>query len=168
MKTSVRGIQRYWTLSSRQRRDLNKALVLIPVVAVALRIGRFGAVVTTLERTSRREMNMRRPIATPEEARALAEMVTLASDHGLVRGNCLHRSLVTWWLLRRRGAPAVVRLGAGRVLNQNMGFHAWVECDDQVVNDKPDIALFFAAFPIDAISRTRLHPTHIESTYPAA
>jgi len=48
--------------------------------------------------------------------------------------SCLLRSAATVWLLRKRGVPAALLIGA-----QEMPFraHAWVEVDGRVVNDKP-------------------------------
>jgi hypothetical protein len=47
---------------------------------------------------------------------------------------CLQRSAVTACLLKKRGVPAQLVIGA-----QQMPFkaHAWVEVDGRVVNDKP-------------------------------
>jgi hypothetical protein len=47
---------------------------------------------------------------------------------------CLQRSAATAWMLKRRGVPAQMVIGA-----QQMPFkaHAWVEVDGRVVNDKP-------------------------------
>lgn len=154
VKTFARRVARYRALSSRQRRDLHRALALIPLVALSLRIGRYASVVSVLERTSRRA-GLQPVVASPDEGRAIADMVALASGRGLVRGNCLHRSLVTWWLLRRRGVPAVIRLGAAKAPTQGVAFHAWVEYDSEVVNDRPDVVLRFAAFPVDAAAPLR-------------
>ena len=50
---------------------------------------------------------------------------------------CLQRSAATTFLLRRNGVPAQMIIGA-----QHIPFraHAWVEVDDDVVNDKPHAA----------------------------
>jgi hypothetical protein len=50
------------------------------------------------------------------------------------RTNCLEQSLVLWWLLRRRGIDAVLRIGA-RKESDRFEAHAWVELDSQVLND---------------------------------
>jgi hypothetical protein len=46
---------------------------------------------------------------------------------------CLRRSLVLTALLRRRGRPATVRFGVRRQAELLLA-HAWVECDDAVVD----------------------------------
>ncbi|MDQ4102644.1 MAG: lasso peptide biosynthesis B2 protein, partial [Actinomycetota bacterium] len=131
-------MRRYLDLSPQQQRDVRCALVLIPVVVVGLRIVGYAQVVTALDRTSRRH----RPstsTAPVNDARAVAAMVSIASRLGVVPSKCLDRSLVTWWMLRRRGIPAVVRLGASSDPAQRMMFHAWVECKGEVVNDALDV-----------------------------
>ena len=55
-----------------------------------------------------------------------SETLTLASRHVLPEPGCLPESLVLWVLLRRRGVPAVVRLGVRRHRDTLHG-HAWVE-----------------------------------------
>jgi hypothetical protein len=54
---------------------------------------------------------------------------------------CLQRSAATACLLKRRGVPAEMMIGA-----QQMPFkaHAWVEVDGRVVNDKPYIREMYA------------------------
>lgn len=45
---------------------------------------------------------------------------------------CLQRSFVTTYLLRRRGVPAKLVLGAQRL---PFNAHAWVEVDGRVINE---------------------------------
>lgn len=54
---------------------------------------------------------------------------------------CLQRSAATACLLKRRGVPAQMMIGA-----QQMPFrsHAWVEVDGRVVNDKPYMREMYA------------------------
>jgi Transglutaminase-like superfamily len=54
---------------------------------------------------------------------------------------CLQRSAATACLLKRRGVPAQMMIGA-----QQMPFraHAWVEVDARVVNDKPYMREMYA------------------------
>jgi len=107
----VRRVQRYQLLSAGQRRDLRHAMLLIPVVVVGLRIAGYVRFVTVLNRTSRRRRPSTRT-APVDDARAVAATVSAASRLVLVPSKCLDRSLVTCWMLRRRGIPALVRLGA--------------------------------------------------------
>lgn len=151
---AVRRMRRYRSLSSQQRRDLRSALLLIPVVVVGLRIAGYARVVAALDRTSRR-CRPSTGSALVDDARAVAAMVSTASRLGFIPSKCLDRSLVTWWMLRRRGISAVVRLGAGPDLERRMAFHAWVECEGEVVNDRSDVTVRFAPFPAEAFTPVR-------------
>ncbi len=151
---AVRGVRRYLRLSAQQRRDLWCALLLIPVVVVALRIAGYARVVTALDRTSRRPRPSTRS-ASVNDARAVAAVVSTASRLSVLPSRCLDRSLVTWWMLRRRGIPAVVRLGTGPDPERRMAFHAWVECEGEVVNDRSDVTVRFVPFPADAFMSVR-------------
>lgn len=74
-------------------------------------------------------------------------LVAVASDVGPRRPNCLQRSLVLWWLLRRRGIDSEVRIGVRRSRGkEGLDFHAWVEHDGRVLNDASDIRQHFATF----------------------
>jgi hypothetical protein len=49
---------------------------------------------------------------------------------------CLQRSAVAVTLLRQRGIPAEIVIGAQRL---PLKAHAWVEVDGRVINDKPEV-----------------------------
>lgn len=69
-----------------------------------------------------------------ESALVIARMEAAAARNVLFRPNCLEQSLVLWWLLRRRGVAADLRIGA-RVDSDRFEAHAWVEFGSQVLND---------------------------------
>lgn len=50
------------------------------------------------------------------------------------RAYCLQRSAVTTWMLRREGVPAQLVIAVRHVPAE---WHAWVEVDGEVVNDRP-------------------------------
>lgn len=79
-------------------------------------------------------------------ARHLAELVQAAGARTWPRPNCLSRSLLLEWLLRRRGLRAELRIGVRRAAGA-LQAHAWVECEGVPVNDEPDIAKYFAPLP---------------------
>lgn len=92
------------------------------------------------------------PFGVPEleSARRLGWGVEVAARRGPWPANCLQRSLVLWFLLRRRGLPAELRIGVRRTPDTGTGgpllFHAWVEQDGVVLNDAPDMRERFATF----------------------
>jgi hypothetical protein len=84
-------------------------------------------------------------------------MVDLAARHLPWQPTCLPRSLVLWFLLRRQGVPAELRIGVQKSEHQ-LKAHAWVEVDHRVVNDTPDIATEYRPFE-DIASAFRAAPS---------
>ena len=78
-------------------------------------------------------------------AQKVARMVSIAANHSFYSANCLKKSLLTWWLLRRRGIAIELKIG----VNKNAGdfnAHAWVECRGHVLIDTTDVGQRFSAF----------------------
>ena len=69
-----------------------------------------------------------------ESAQVIARMEAAAARNLLFSTNCLEQSLVLWWLLRRRGIAAELRIGARKEVGR-FEAHAWVEVDSVVLND---------------------------------
>ena len=80
-----------------------------------------------------------------EPALLIARMEDAAARNLFLHTNCLEQSLVLWWLLRRRGIEAVLRIG-GRKDSQRFEAHAWVEVDSEVLNDTSDQHRHFVPF----------------------
>jgi len=59
---------------------------------------------------------------------------------------CLGRSLVLWFLLRRRGIDAELVIGAGTPRGGELPAHAWVEVAGEPVNDAFDVRERFGSF----------------------
>ncbi len=144
-------------LSTAERRLLAQSLILLPLTAVALRVVGFRRWQALLARLA--------PVATPPEAdeadrigqgRAAARLVDAAARRGAYRATCLPRSLVLWWLLRRRGIDAELRIGVRKEAGQFQA-HAWVEYRGAALNDGTDVAERFARFDraiTPAVART--------------
>lgn len=138
---------RFCKLSSRERRDFFLGLLLLSAVAVGLRVFKFRSVQRTLEKWyGDGALTDDRDEATVfAEVRSASRMVDAASRRGIVHGNCLSRSMALWWLLRRRGAPANLRIGARKIGNQ-FEAHAWVEMAGRAINDSDDVQTRYAPF----------------------
>jgi hypothetical protein len=77
---------------------------------------------------------VRRGGASCEDVERVCSAIDLACIWYWKEALCLQRSAATACLLRRRGVPAQMVIGA-----QQLPFkaHAWVEVEGRVVNDKP-------------------------------
>jgi len=91
----------------------------------------------------------RRPVPTePREARPFSEAVALVAGRPVVGAQCLVRSLVLWFLLRRRGVDAQLVIGAAVPQGDELPAHAWVEVAGVPVNDTLDVRERFGSFEL--------------------
>jgi hypothetical protein len=60
------------------------------------------------------------------------------------RTTCLGRALTAWVMLRKRGIPAVVRLGVSKSPEDGFGAHAWLECGGRAVLGEPEAGQYVA------------------------
>ena len=139
-------------LSIADRVALFRALVAIPVIALALRFAGLRRTQGALARVNRLKPPFKDDL---EEARRYGRVVAIAGGHGLVRPNCLQRSLVLWAILRRRRIDTQLRIGVSPPTGEDgIRFHAWLELAGEVVNDRSDISDLYQPFeaPIEAES----------------
>jgi hypothetical protein len=125
---------------------LAQALFLLPLTALALWLLGLRRWQAALARWS--------PVGPPdcgdeadrvERGGAAARLVDAAARRGVYRATCLPRSLVLWWLLRRRGIDADLRIGVRKEAGQLQG-HAWVEYRGAVLNDGAVVSGRYAPF----------------------
>lgn len=83
-----------------------------------------------------------------EHADQLVEAVALVAGRTLRGPKCLTRSMVAWFLLRRRGFDAVLRLGVPLETGGTFEAHAWVELDGLVVWEPADVQERFGPFDL--------------------
>lgn len=119
-----------------------ESLLLLPGVQLSLRIRGFTRTAGTLARRSQR----RAVPAHPRDARPLGEAVGLVAGRSVVGARCLGRSLVLWFLLRRRGVDAELVIGAEAPRGGELPAHAWVEVAGEPVNDALDVRERFGSF----------------------
>lgn len=124
-----------------QRRTVLAAALLLPAF-------RFGLWLLGLRRW--RQFTVGRLGTVPAaadlaHAQSVGQMVNLAAGFGPWRANCLARSLLLEWMLRRHGVPVALRIGVRRQADA-LEAHAWVESNGVPVNDEPDIAERFTPF----------------------
>lgn len=79
------------------------------------------------------------------KAQVTARMVQVAARYSPLRLHCLPRSLALWWLLRRDGLGADLRIGV-TPKESGLEAHAWVEYKGLALNDHDDLHEQFAPF----------------------
>lgn len=132
-------LDRLGGMSWTERWLLVQSLLLLPIVAALLRFVGFQKTYHWLDRLPGQN--------SQTDPHSVGQSVDTASRNlPVYRPTCLSRSLVLWYLLRRRGVPAVLQIGVRKEHNELLS-HAWVESDGRVVNDNPDVAHHFS--PID-------------------
>ncbi|HEV2521592.1 MAG TPA: lasso peptide biosynthesis B2 protein [Candidatus Acidoferrales bacterium] len=138
---------RFCKLSGRERRDFFLGLLFLPVVVIWLRVSTFQGVQQALEKWhgTAALTNQRDGARIFTESQSASRMLDAASRRGVVRGNCLSRSIALCWLLRRRGIPAQLRIGARKIGNQ-LEAHAWIEVAGHAINDSDDVQTRYAPF----------------------
>lgn len=135
---------RIWIkLSNKERSLFLQALVLMPLVALLLRL-------CGLQRTQAVLVLWAKPTSSePSKAQvplisATNQMVQSAARYSKLWTNCLKKSLVLWYLLRYQGIAAQIQIGARLEQGQFLA-HAWVEYQGFVVGDYQDVGQHYTA-----------------------
>ena len=140
--------RRWWRrlrlLTWAQRRVLVVAVLLVPATRAALRRPGFTATAARLARWSSGTARSH----NKDQADQLVEAVALVAGRTLRGPKCLTRSMVAWFLLRRRGFDAVLRLGVPVATEGPFEAHAWVELDGAVVWEPADVQERFDPFDL--------------------
>jgi len=142
-------LQRFNALDWRAQSLFLRAAVLLPVVAVSLRLRGLRATQATLEAFlfTSGERNHQRPAdgSMAKDASEIARMVQAASRYGVMRPTCLEKSLALWWLLGRHGMASSLRIGTRKTAG-GLEAHAWVEFDGQALNETSETRDRYIAF----------------------
>jgi len=122
------------------------ALFTLPVIALSLKLSGFKQ---TKNRMSRLIPGGIDGISASEDDLARAQLISravgIAGNHGVYHANCLKQSLLTWWLLGRRGIMVDLKIGVDKD-TEDFNAHAWVEYRGTVLVDATDIEDRFSAF----------------------
>ncbi|HET8564163.1 MAG TPA: lasso peptide biosynthesis B2 protein [Candidatus Binatia bacterium] len=133
-------------LSRLEKRLLLQALFLLPLVALTTKLFGFKSTQCGLATLAPSGNGRNHNLAIKQlHAFITAKMVRAATRHGAYRANCLHQSLVLWWLLRRQGIESDLRIGVHKT-GGSLAAHAWVERLGHVLNGSDDVHKCFAAF----------------------
>jgi hypothetical protein len=130
---------RFWRLSDYERGVVLEAAGGLLATWVGLRLAGFRrwknvlAALAPSPNSTARQADASQP-SQPDAAQTIARMAAAAARNFFFSTNCLEQSLVLWWLLRRRGIAAELRIGARKEF-ERFEAHAWVEADSSVLND---------------------------------
>ena len=134
----IRTTRKFLELPRGERRLLLEALVLLPLMTLGLKTMGLRRSLLLLARCGVGASGYE-PEAGFARHRALrtGALVRAAAAHGPVRGSCLAHSLTIWWLLRRQGVQAALRIGIRRC-GEGLQAHAWMEHRGCALNPDAD------------------------------
>src|SRR5262249_5923850 len=133
--------------SSGDRWTLVQAMIMLPLAAILLRLTGlrgcqrlFSRFITVPYARNKQSSDLALP-----RAFQVSHLVGLALRHGLYSANCLQKSLVLWWLLRRQGIQSELQFGTRKESGQ-FEAHAWIEIEGVVVNDSGEVRRMYTTF----------------------
>ena len=139
--------QKFWRLSGSERGVALQAAGGLLATWLGLRLAgfrRWKSVLAHLSASANTAARQHDALQT-ESAEVIARMAAAAARNVFFGTNCLEQSLVLWWLLRRRGISAELRIGARKEFNR-FEAHAWVEVDSAALDNAGAEHLHFVPF----------------------
>ena len=138
----MKSLRQFLRLRHTDRLLLLQIIVALPIVAMALSACGFKRTYVGLSKLAGSD----RACGDPETYKGqVKRWVRFVKQRGPFRGNCLSRSLVAWWLLRRRGMEADLHIGTCKYSGKFRA-HAWIEHRGQPVNAGPRVRERYIAF----------------------
>jgi len=144
-KFTISNLKKIRELSGADRWLLVQAFLALPLVALGLRCWGFRRLQAGLQQVPPESPRSDDRRADLDQARVTARLVQVAARYGLFRPTCLPQSLALWWLLRRQGIGADLRIGV-TPKEGRLEAHAWVEFMGVALNDQDDVHERFAPF----------------------
>ncbi len=137
-------LRRFNNLPAPARRIFLRAAVLLPWVALRLRLQGFQATKNSLQ-SSAKNVSTNNLGENLERAALTARMVRAAARHGIGNPSCLEESLVLLHLLSVQGIAAQLRIGVKKN-TPKFEAHAWVECGGVALNESESLHDHYAPF----------------------
>ena len=122
-----------------------RALVMLPLVALRLKLRGFQDTRAALQKSPPHAIPELRPDVVETRARLTAYMVDAADRHGWIHPSCLAKSLTLRWLLERQGIASRLCIGI-RKQNGTLQAHSWVERNGVALNESDQPHQHYAAF----------------------
>jgi Transglutaminase-like superfamily len=143
-KSLFRKARIYLLLTGEERSLLLQAIIFLPLVAFSLQLWGMQRTQQALTRLSNSAISLTSDVRLIQIQKT-SRLVEIAANYIPVWGNCLKKSLVLWFLLRRQGIVSELLIGARR-LEGEFQAHAWIEYQGIVINDTPNVRQSFAIF----------------------
>ena len=147
LRSTQTRLSQFARLSGPERMVLVESLLLLPIAVAAQKLLGFARCRAALERlVFQREVS---PLGTEDlaaEVSRTSRQFVRAARYCPCPTTCMHRSLVLWWLLRRRGIASRLWIGVQKEAGQ-FEAHAWVECLGLVLIDPESLHRRFVPFP---------------------
>ena len=124
-------LRRFLRLSAAERRLLIRAVVLLQVISVGMKVLPFRTLRRLLVLVQKARVGSRRMDQLPVET--IAGAVETAGRHMPGEKTCLTQALAAQTLLVRQGHPALLHIGAAKGEEGQLQAHAWVESEGRVV-----------------------------------
>jgi transglutaminase superfamily protein len=126
-----------------------RAAILLRFVRWSLHLRGYGKTFTSLQkRVSPQAQGVETRPGVREDVQLTCRMVRAAVRYSLAQFTCLEESLTLWYLLRKQGIPACLRIGV-RKENEKFEAHAWVELGGEGLNQPEATHRHYAAFDHD-------------------
>jgi hypothetical protein len=132
-------------LTWQERRIVVLTLVLLPTIALSLRLFGFRRVQRAL---ACNELGLNGPAGSRGHSSRpsdVARLVAAVTRHGPFRASCLPVALALGWLLGKQGITTHLRLGV-RKYAARLEAHAWIEHQGKPLIDSPEVYERFAMF----------------------
>jgi hypothetical protein len=141
-----KAFQRYRALDPVARKLFRQAVILLPRIAISLRLRGFKKTTEALQKKLRFvSPQLLRDDRAAGTVQTTCRMVRAGAHYGMVRPTCLVESLTLWYLLQKQNIPASLRIGVRKV-SEKFEAHAWVEYDSAALSQSEEKHHHYAAF----------------------
>jgi Transglutaminase-like superfamily len=140
-----RAFQRYRALNPEARKLFWRAALLLPQIAICLRLRGFKRTLEALQKSPPpAEPAQTKNPTTAEAVQMTCRMTKAAVRYGLIRPTCLVESLALWYLLETQEIPVSLRIGVKTT--DKFEAHAWVEYAGAALNQTEQQHQHYAVF----------------------
>jgi hypothetical protein len=141
----LESLRRFSALERAAQTLFLRALLMLPLVGLSLKLRGFGVTRSTLRKGLSSAASRTDPNSLNNQIALTAHMVNAADRHGMFHPSCLVKSLTLWWLLGRQGISSQLRVGIRKEAG-NLEAHAWVEREGIALNEPEERHHHYAAF----------------------